>query len=97
MRATYEWQEVMLAHGIKFNVLDQDDLTRIGAKDGAINYFINRLPVTLSKKLKGARGPARCAKQTFPLAIFTDSCKEIGEELLHFLQPALVKPVYFSR
>ena len=47
MRAADEWQQMMFAHRVEFDVFHQDDLTRFRAEDGAVNNIIEVLSIAV--------------------------------------------------
>src|SRR6266480_4310117 len=60
----------MLAHRIKLDVLDQNNLARFGAEDRAVYDLIEVLPISVSEELERARGAGWRSEQTFTLRVF---------------------------
>src|SRR2546423_2755332 len=62
VRPAHERQQMMLAHRVKFDVFDEDDLARIGIEDRVVNQNIETLAVAISEEVEGARGAVRSPK-----------------------------------
>src|SRR5437867_642869 len=76
----------MLAHRIKLDVLDQNNLARFGAEDRAVYDLIEVLPISVSEELERARGAGWRSEQTFTLRVFSDRLEQIQKRFFHPLQ-----------
>src|SRR5215470_16422557 len=55
VRAADEWQQMMFAHRVKFDVLHQNDLACFRAEDRVVNNFIEVLMISVGEKFEGKR------------------------------------------
>ena len=50
---------MMLAHGVKLDVLHEHNLARVRLENRAVNYLIEALTIAVGQKLEGARRARR--------------------------------------
>src|SRR6266516_2678719 len=81
VRPADEWKQMMFAHRIKLDVLDENDLARFRLEDGIINNLVQVLPIPLGEELQSTRRPIRRASQTFSIQIFADALKQVAIRL----------------
>src|ERR1700756_350615 len=69
---------MMLTEGIKLDVLNQYDLTRVRLEDCVINDFAEILPVSLCQKFHRARSAIGRASQTLAIQILANAIKQLA-------------------
>src|SRR5438552_12465717 len=84
---------MMLAHRIKLDVLDQNDLARLRLEDGIVNDLVEVLPITLREKFQRARGTVGSASQPFAIQIFADTLKQFAVGFRDFAEVLFSKPI----
>ncbi len=74
-----ERKEMMFAHRVKLDVLNQNDFARIGGEDRTVDYVFEILPVAVGYKLKGARRARWRPQQTFSRRILANRFEQSME------------------
>ena len=80
MHLANKWQQVVLAHRVQLDVLDDDHFVVIRIKHRVIEDFFEGLCVALGQKLEGGRGAFGCLQQAVSLGVFTGALNELFVE-----------------
>ena len=83
-----EWQHMVLAGRIEFNVLDEDHLLVLLVENGGLDDLNSVLGIALRHELHSLRHPLRCLQQSFPLNVLTEKLQyfpDVSRNLLRGL------------
>ena len=78
VRATDEWQHVMLAQRVQFDVLDDDHVVVLRAEYGVIHYRVKVLIVAAAQECHRLRRAFRCLDQPLALQILSQALDDSG-------------------
>ncbi len=80
-------KQMVLAHRIKLDVFDENDLARFRIEDRIVDHLIEVLPITGSQKFECARCATRGFKQPFALRIFANGFEQARETIAPCSRP----------
>src|SRR5206468_5032480 len=94
---TNEWKQMMLAQRIKLNVLDQNDLARVGFENSIVDDCVEVLAITLREKFQCARRAVRRASQTFAIQVLANAFQQLAICICKSGKTLFLKAIAFTR
>ena len=76
--AADEWEQMMLAHRIEFDVFDENDFARFRIEDGVVDDLLDALAIALREKFHRARRPSWRFRQALAIPVFTDRVEQFA-------------------
>src|SRR5207237_6165158 len=76
--AADEWEQMMLAHRIEFDVFDENDFARFRIEDGVVDDLLHALAIALREKFHRARSPSWRFRQALAIPVFTDRVEQFA-------------------